>query len=110
GGKLQLPVAAGMKEDNYRSFQLEGYDNVRKTFVTISVNNHIGSDIQEQTGSYDAARKQLSYEWDSELLPGKKTRNRRIITMVDATHYPEEYDEFRHGSFEKVRQLDYTRQ
>ncbi|MET3978219.1 hypothetical protein ABIB62_000787 [Mucilaginibacter sp. UYP25] len=109
GGKLQLPIRSGMKEDNYHSFQLEGYDNVKKQFITISINNHIGSDIQEQTGNYDAAKKQLSYEWESSILPDKKMRNRRIITFVDGNHYIEEYFEFNKGTFEKVRELDYIK-
>jgi hypothetical protein len=109
GGKLQLPISGGMKEDNYRSFQLEGYDNVRKQFVTISVNNHIGSDIQEQTGHYDAAHKQLIYEWENELVPRKIIKNRRVITLVDETHYTEIYFEFHDGNFEKVREIDYSK-
>lgn len=108
GGKLKLPVSGGMKEDSYRSFQLEGYDNARKTFVTISVNNHIGSDIQEQTGTYDPEKKQLSYEWESELLPGQKVRNRRVLTIVDADHYTEKYYAYRNNAFELIRELDYS--
>jgi hypothetical protein len=72
GGKLQLPVATGFKEDNYRSFQLEGYDNVRKLFITISVNNHIGSDIQEQTGSFDEAKKNLFMNGIASYYPIKR--------------------------------------
>jgi len=42
-----------MKEEPYQSMQLEGYDNPRKEFITTSVNNHIGSDVQYQVGRYD---------------------------------------------------------
>ena len=109
GGKLQVPVARGMKEGNYRGFELEGYDNVRKVFVTIAVNNHIGSDIQEETGTYDASKKQFTYEWESELLPGEKVKNRRVVTLIDANHYTEEYYEFQDSAFVKVRELDYNK-
>lgn len=71
GGRLPLPVADGkMKEDNYKSMQTEGYDNGRMEFVTSSINNHIGSDIQLQTGTYDSASKTFTYHWESELLRG----------------------------------------
>lgn len=110
GGVLQVPVADGkMKSDNYKSMQLEGYDNGQKLYVTTSVNNHIGSDIQFQTGTYDASSHSFTYYWESELLPGNKVYNKRNLKVVDATHYTEEYFEKRNGTFVKVRELDYTK-
>jgi hypothetical protein len=110
GGKLQLPVADGkMKEGNYQSMQIEGFDNAKGKFVTASINNHIGSDIQQQTGSYTAEKKEFYYEWDSELIKGQSQKNRRVLKITDKDHYVEEYFELKKGSYTKVRQLDYTR-
>lgn len=110
GGKLQVPVAEGqMKEENYQSMQIEGYDNPKMKFVTTSINNHIGSDIQLQTGTYDTAKKEFTYEWDSELIKGEVKKNRRVLKIVDKDHYIEEYYELKDGSYVKVRELDYTR-
>jgi len=110
GGKLMIPVANGqMKEANYQEMQIEGFDNVRAIFTTVSVNNHIGSDIQMQSGKFDSASATFTYEWDSELLPGSPIKNRRTVTIKDAGHYVEEYFEMRGGSWVKVRELDYTR-
>lgn len=110
GGKLQVPIAGGqMKEENYQCLQTEGFDNIRNKYFTTSVNNHIGTEIQYQSGSYDSAKKQLIYEWESETLPGKKIVNRRVITMTDNDHYTEEYFELQAGKLVKVRELDYTR-
>lgn len=111
GGKLQIPVADGqLKEAAYQSSQLEGYDNGRRQFVTTSINNHIGSDIELQTGTYDAATQSFTYEWESELLPGKKQQSRRVLRVLDATHYAEDYYELQHGVAVKVRELRYTKE
>ena len=110
GGKIQMPVADGkMKEDYYKSQQIEGYDNPRMGFYTSSINNHIGSDIQYQTGVYDAAEKKLIYDWDSELIKGKFQKDRRVIRMIDSSHYTETYFEQRSGQYIKVRELNYTK-
>jgi hypothetical protein len=110
GGKLQVPVGDGMmKEENYQSMQIEGYDNPKAKFVTMSINNHIGSDIEMQTGSYDAKTKVFTYDWDTELVPGVRTKNRRLLRILDKDHYTEEFFEIRNNSPVKVRELDYTR-
>lgn len=110
GGKLQVPVADGkMKEELYQSMQLEGYDNPRKEFITTVVNNHIGSDVQYEIGKYDAVAHTFTYYWDSELLPGKKVKNKRILKVVDNDHYVEAFFEEREGKEVKVRELDYER-
>lgn len=110
GGKLQVPIANGaMKEDNYRGLQWEGYDNARKTYITTSINNHIGSDEEIQQGLYDSTLKVLTYESQSELLPGLRVRSKRIVKLVDANTYTEEYLEESNGQWNKVRELRYTR-
>lgn len=110
GGRLQLPVADGkMKEDNYKSMQTEGFDNPRMKFVTTSINNHIGSDIEIQTGSYDENKKQFTYVWESELLKGQIVKNQRVLQIIDSNHYIESYYEQRSGKYVKVRELDYTK-
>ncbi|NCD71926.1 DUF1579 family protein [Mucilaginibacter agri] len=110
GGKLSVPVANGqMKEDNYQSMQIEGYDNPRKKFVMTSINNHIGSDIQEQTGDYNPDKKQFTFIWDDLLTPGALVNNKRVLTVIDQDHYKEEYFEINNGKDIKVRELDYNR-
>nr|GFC82981.1 hypothetical protein [Tanacetum cinerariifolium] len=97
--KLPIPIADGkMKEANYQGLQLEGYDNVRKQFVTTAINNHIGSDTEVQMGNYDAAKRAFTYEWEAELLPGTKTKNKRVLRFIDATHYAEDYYESQNGT------------
>jgi hypothetical protein len=110
GGRLQIPVGGGMmKEENYQSMQIEGYDNPKAAFVTVSINNHIGSDIEMQTGTYDSSTKVFTYDWEEELIPGERTKNRRLLRIVDKDHYVEEFFEIRNDVPVKVRELDYTR-
>ncbi|MCF0055118.1 DUF1579 family protein [Dyadobacter sp. CY356] len=92
GGKLALPVADGkLQEGNYQNLLIEGYDNVKGKFVTISINNHIGSGIQMQEGTFDPNKKAFIYDWDEELVPGRIKSNRKILTILDNAHYLEEY-------------------
>ncbi|MXV49463.1 DUF1579 domain-containing protein [Pedobacter sp. HMF7647] len=110
GGKLPLPIANGkMKEDNYKSMQIEGYDNTRMKFYTTSINNHIGSDIQMQIGDYDATKKEFTYDWDSELIKGQPKKNRRVVKILDSSHYVELYYEEQANQYIKVRELDYSK-
>ncbi|MBO2009744.1 DUF1579 family protein [Hymenobacter negativus] len=110
GGNLQVPVADGkMEEQNYQGMQTEGYDNGRRQFVTTSINNHIGSGIETQTGTYDAARKAFTYEWESELITGQRQKNKRVLRLIDTSHYAEDYYEIRNGAEVKVRELVYTK-
>lgn len=110
GGRLPLPVGDGkMKEDNYRQMLIEGYDNGRKQFVAISINNHIGSDIEMEMGNYDPVAKAFTYAGESELIPGKKQRYQRVLKIIDENHYVEEYYEDHNGNAVKVRELDYAR-
>lgn len=110
GGKLKLPIENGkMIEDNYQSMQTEGYDNVRKKFIMTSINNHIGSDIQEQSGDYDPGKKQFTYTWEDLLMPATPVLNKRVLSIIDPDHYKEEYFEVSRGKETKVRELDYDR-
>jgi hypothetical protein len=110
GGKLPVPVADGkMKEEQYQSMQIEGYDNPKMKFVTTSINNHIGSDIQVQTGTYDLLTHTFTFDWEDELVPGMKNKNKRILKIIDDSHYIEEFYEQQNGKDVKVRELDYER-
>lgn len=110
GGELPLPVGDGkMKMGHYKCLQIEGYDNPRMEFFTTSINNHIGSDIQVQTGTYNSGKKEFTYNWDSEALKGQIISNRRVVRIVDSTHYVETYFELHSGQYVKVRELDFTR-
>ncbi|GAB4012771.1 hypothetical protein GCM10028808_29920 [Spirosoma migulaei] len=110
GGPLQIPIAEGKtKLANYQGLEIEGYDNVRKCYVTTSINNHIGSETNQQIGQYNAQTNVFTYEWESELRPGLPQKNRKLLRIIDPEHYTEEYYEQQNGIEKKVRELSYTR-
>jgi hypothetical protein len=59
--------------------------------MTTSINNHVGSGIEVQIGTFEAASHSFVYEWESELVPGQKQRHRRVPRMLNATQYDEDY-------------------
>lgn len=110
GGRLQVPVSNGkMKEDNYRQMEIEGYDNGRMKFVATSINNHIGSDIKMEVGTYDSVAKAFTYAGENELIPGIKKQYQRVLKILDNDHYVEEYYDDQKGKAVKVRELSYSR-
>ncbi|WP_158552629.1 DUF1579 family protein [Spirosoma telluris] len=110
GGQLQIPIADGKtKLANYQGLEMEGYDNVSKSYVTTAINNHIGSDEARQIGQYDAQTNAFMYEWERELLPGLKQKNRKVLHLIDPNQYSEEYYEDQNGSLKKTRELIYTK-
>jgi hypothetical protein len=98
-----------MKEENYQGMQIEGFDNGAMKFTTIAVNNHIGSNIETQTGTYDSTTKSFTYDWESELITGLRKQNRRVLKIIDDDHYSEEYYEVHIGTRVKLRELNYLR-
>lgn len=110
GGQLPIPIADGKtKQANYQGLEIEGYDNVRKSYVTTAINNHIGSDETQQMGQYDAQTNVFTYEWERELLPGSKQKNRKVLHIIDSNQYSEAYYEDQNGRPKKTRELIYTR-
>ncbi|WP_461074108.1 DUF1579 family protein [Spirosoma horti] len=110
GGQLPVPIADGKtKLANYQGLEIEGYDNVKKRYVTTAINNHIGSDAAQQIGQYDAQTKVFTYEWEREVLPGVKQNNRKVVHLIDPNQYREEYYEGQNGSSKKTRELIYTK-
>ncbi|WP_420155979.1 DUF1579 family protein [Siphonobacter sp.] len=110
GGQLEIPIADGKtKLANYQGLEIEGYDNVKKSYVTTTINNHIGSNAAQQIGQYDAQNSLITYEWESELLPGVRQKNRKVLHLLDPDHYIEEYYEQLNGHSKKTRELLYTK-
>ncbi|KQS26580.1 hypothetical protein ASG33_18545 [Dyadobacter sp. Leaf189] len=98
-----------MKLENYQEMEIEGYDNVKKAFISSSINNHIGSNIDTQLGNYNPNTAVFIYEWESELRPGFKIRKQRVLQIVDDSHYTETYYEEQNGTKKITRSLEYSR-
>ena len=108
-GKFKMPGADGkMQEMNFHGMSMDGYDNVKKKFVSGWVDN-MGTGIMTMDGTYDAATKTFTYTGEFEMMPGTKEKVRQLIKMTDATHMTMEYYEDRGQGETKTMEIDYTK-
>ena len=108
-GKFDMPGPDGkMKEMNFTGMSIEGYDNVKKKFVSAWIDN-MGTMILMSEGIYDAAAKTFTYHANLEMMPGMKTKVREVIKVVDADHHTFEWYEDRGAGETKTMEISYTR-
>jgi hypothetical protein len=108
-GKFQMPGPDGkMIVSEFKGMAVEGYDNAKKKFVASWIDN-MGTGIMNLEGTYDPAKKALTYYAEYEALPGMKTKLREVITKTDENHRTMEFFEDRGGKDVKTMQIDYAR-
>ena len=104
-----LPGADGkLEKANFKGKSIEGYDNVKKKFISIWIDNaSTGPTIFE--GSYDPASRTFTYAGETEPKPGQKTKVREVIKVINNSHYNLDWYE-EHGGHEiKTIEITYTR-
>ncbi|PZR73197.1 MAG: hypothetical protein DLM73_11285 [Chthoniobacterales bacterium] len=97
-----------MKDMDFRGMSVEGYDNVKKKFVTSWIDN-MGSCILNSEGTYDAATKTFTYTGEYEPMPGVKCNFRQLIKIVDNDHHVMDWYEDRGAGEAKTMEISYTR-
>jgi uncharacterized protein DUF1579 len=108
-GTFKMPGADGkMKDMNFKGMSLDGYDNVKKKFVSSWIDN-MGTGIMMMDGAYDAGTKTFTYTADYEMMPGMKSKVREVIKMTDKDHMTMEYYEDRGQGEAKSMEINYTR-
>jgi hypothetical protein len=108
-GKFKMPGADGkIQEMNFHGMSMDGYDNVKKKFVSGWIDN-MGTGIMTMDGTYDAATKTFTYTGEYEMMPGMKEKVRQLIKMPDATHMTMEYYEDRGQGEAKTMEINYTK-
>ena len=108
-GKFQMPGADGkMKDMNFTGMAIEGYDNVKKKFVSAWVDN-MSTMIMLSEGTYDPASKTFTYNAQCEMMPGMQMKIREVIKVVDANHHTFEWYEDRGTGESKTMEISYTR-
>jgi hypothetical protein len=108
-GKMQMPGEDGkMKDLQFKGMSLEGYDNVKKKFVSSWIDN-MGTGIQFSEGTYDPAAKTLTYTSELEPMPGTKTQVREVLKVADNNHMLLEWYENHGGQEKKTMEINYTR-
>ena len=104
-----LPGAEGkLEKANFKGKSIEGYDNVKKKFISIWIDNaSTGPTIFE--GSYDPASRTFTYAGETEPKPGQKTKVREVIKVIDNNHYNLDWYEDHGGHVIKTIEIRYTR-
>jgi hypothetical protein len=108
-GKMQMPGEDGkMKDMQFKGMAVEGYDNMKKKFVSSWIDN-MGTGIQFSEGTYDPAAKTFTFNMEMEMMPGMKTPVREVLKMTDKDHMMLEWYENRGGQEKKTMEIAYTR-
>jgi hypothetical protein len=108
-GKMQMPGPDGkMKDMQFKGMSVEGYDNVKKKFVSSWIDN-MGTGIQFSEGTYDPATKTLTFASEIEMMPGMKMPVREALKLTDKDHMLLEWYETRGGQEKKTMEIAYTR-
>jgi hypothetical protein len=108
-GKMTMPGPDGKVMDmDFNGMAVEGYDNVKKKFLSTWVDN-MGTGIIYSEGDYDPATRTLTYHAEYEPMPGMKTKIREVIKITDKDHHTFEYYEERGGKEVKTMEIVYTR-
>ncbi len=109
-GKMEMPGADGkMMQMEFMGHGTDGYDNVKKKFVSTWFDN-MGTGIMMSDGTYDEATKTFTYTAEYEAMPGMKQQVRETLKLNDKDHMTMEWYENRGGKEVKTMQIDYTRQ
>jgi hypothetical protein len=108
-GKMQIPGEDGkMKDTQFKGMGINGYDNVKKKFVSSWIDN-MSTGIQFAEGTYDPATKTYTYTSDMEQMPGMRTPVRQVLKVPDNNHMTLEWYETHGGQEKKTMEIDYTR-
>ena len=88
GGKLVMPWSNG-QEITAKEMNIEGYDNIKKKFVTASIGNHWETGIYTTEGTYDSTTQTFTYdgEYASASASGKMRKIHMLIKIIDNDHY-----------------------
>ncbi|MEP6956843.1 MAG: DUF1579 domain-containing protein [Chthoniobacterales bacterium] len=107
--KMAMPGPDGKMQDfDFAGTSFEGYDNVKKKFVSTWVDN-MGTGILMSEGTYDPASKTFTYAAEGEMVPGQKMQIREIIKVVDKDHHIFEWYDTSRGTEAKTMEISYTR-
>ena len=108
-GKFQMPGPDGkMKDMDFKGMAIEGYDNAKKKFVSSWIDN-MSTMIMNSEGDYDSATKSFTYNAECEMMPGKMTKIREVIKIVDNDHHTFEWYDNSRGPEAKTMEISYTR-
>ena len=109
GGRYFKSIHTGdMMGMPFEGFEISGYDNVKKQFFTIWIDN-MGTGIMMSTGSYDEASKTLTLTGQMTEPMGSEMMVREVIKIIDNDHSTFEMYVDMGGQEVKNMEISYTR-
>ena len=104
-----LPGASGeLEHANFQGKEIEGYDNIKQRFFSVWIDN-ASTSVTVFEGTYDSRSRTFTYTAETEPQPGKKTKVREQIRLIDGDHYTLEWFEEHGGREIKTIEIAYTR-
>ena len=109
GGRYFKSVHTGdMMGMPFEGFEISGYDNVKKEFFTIWMDN-MGTGIMVSTGSYDEASGTFTFTGQMTEPMGTEMNVREVIKVIDNDHSTFEMYVDMGGQEVKNMEINYTR-
>jgi hypothetical protein len=108
-GQMEMPGPDGKPmKMNFEGMALEGYDNVRKKFFGVWIDNmSTGKMVSE--GEHNPADNTLVFHGDYEPVPGVRYKVREVIKYTDKNSHSMEWFEDRGQGEMKTMEIVYTR-
>ena len=107
--KMDMPGPDGkMQSMDYQGMEIEGYDNVKGKFFATWIDS-MGTSLLLSEGTYDPASKTFTYHLDEEMAPGKHTKVRETLKVLDKDHYVFDWYEDHGGKEAKTMEVTYAR-
>ena len=104
-----LPGASGeLERANFQGKEIEGYDNIKQRFVSVWIDN-ASTSVTVFEGTYDAPSRTFTYIAETAPQPGKRTKVREQIKLIDSDHYTLEWFEEHAGREIKTIEIAYSR-
>jgi hypothetical protein len=87
----------------FNGLSLEGYDNAKKEFTSIWIDN-MGTGTSISTGKYDKKSKSITYFGNVyDPMQGKDVKIKQVIKIIDKDHYTiEMYNEVEGKEFKSM--------
>ena len=104
-----LPGASGeLERANFQGKEIEGYDNIKQRFFSVWMDN-ASTSVTVFEGTYDPRSRTFTYTAETEAQPGKRTKVREQIKLIDGDHYTLEWFEEHGGREIKTIEIAYSR-
>lgn len=108
-GKMEMPGPDGkMQKLDFKGKSIEGYDNVKKKFFGIWLDN-MSTGPMIAYGTYDSSAKAWTYTGTMEMMPGQETKFREVVKVLSPDEHVFEFYEDRGGKEVKTMEITYKR-